>query len=171
MAIGGSPTSTRITAWHHTCCDTVRWSAQRTCDLCGTEADYWHKGVPVSVVMARLYHDDMPQRTVAAPTPSPAGGNPSPVVTRPPGARPHRPHEEDEEPPPAPPRPLLTEGWSAVPTMRLAGAIALASALAAAASLDQGEAPIGLLLVSLAAMLVVVLAPVVTAGRPAEPAR
>ena len=200
MAIGGSPTSRRITAWHHTCCNTVRWSAQRTCDLCGTQADYYRPGVPIGVLMERLHSEDKPgsvvtqsqaaapapavapaaaasassapaERAAAPPATTPASGNPAAAVTRPPGARPHRPHAEDDAPVPHAPTSAVPERWSALHRMGLAGAIALIASIGAALSVDRGETSLKLLMVAMAALLVVVLSPVVAPDGPGEAAR
>lgn len=76
MAIGGSPTSRRITAWHHTCCNTIRWSGQRVCDLCGTRADFRCDGVPIYILMERLHAEDK-QKPVDAPAQCPPAAPPA----------------------------------------------------------------------------------------------
>lgn len=79
MAIAGSPTSRRIAARHHTCCNTVRWSGQGTCDLCGTQADYYRPGVPIGVVMERLHFEDKPGSAVT-PAQSPVAAPPASAI-------------------------------------------------------------------------------------------
>jgi len=55
--------------------------------------------------------------------------------------------------------------------MGLAGAIALIASIAAALSVDHGETALKLLMVAMAALLVVVLGPVVAQDQPGEAAR
>jgi len=177
MTANERATARRITAFHHTCCGTVRWSGNRVCDLCGTRADYFVDGVPIEEVMARLHNEDKPRRPAAPVQPppaaavGPAAASPTTPPTTPPGARPHRNHEDDEARAPRPPKPLQAAPWSAIHTMWLGGGIALLLALAATVSAGRGEAPLGLLLFSMAAILVVVLVPIVTTGGTGEAAR
>ncbi len=179
MAIGGSPTSRRITAWHHTCCNTVRWSGQRICDLCGTQADYYRPGVPIGVLMERLHSEDKPGSAVATPPqsaaiaspPAPAAGTPAPSTTRPLGARPHRDDEENEARASGAARAARPGRWSALHTMWLAGAIAQVWALEEAASADHATASALPMLLAVAAILLVVLVPMTLAGHAGEAAR
>lgn len=180
----------RIHLWEHTCCNTVRWSPQLRCDLCGTEADYYSPNVPIEEAMRRLHRKDEPAppvqpRPVQPPPVEPSQARPASSVRQsptapgaplpatpatpaparaeadvPPAGR--RPHRPDDEAEPAAVMGKARAGHGQRAAILAAGVLAILYVFLALTSPEAGELIV--LVPSLAATLVVVAAPALLGG-------
>ena len=165
----------RIHLWEHTCCNTIRWSGHRRCDLCGAPADSYSPNVTLEEAMQRLHRrDESPPaaRTPEGPPASPARRSssaprgsramPSAAANRPPaGCRPHRP-DEGEKPGVAPGRDATRQDRTS--RIAVVGTLAGLAVLSGLTIFESGE-----LLAPVAAILIVAAAPLL-AARP-DPGR